>query len=200
MLSTLIASHTAYCALQIVQLTLCYIIHPLSLGVWLLFINERNARTDPQGGVVWVKWWMVTTLLRHWCGRSYSNRRIKPGFHYPSSRPELTARELGCIIWHPSTRVINSDVKKCTRVHRPSTRSVNSGSGNRALLFYPVNAVSCTCFWQRFKSLKCILGWTTVLSRTWRQPQDQLHGQWKTSLMTPMFLPTEQTLVGCLWT
>ena len=34
-------------------------------------------------------------------------------FHYPSSRPELTG------------------VKKCTRVLGPSTRPVNSGSGNR---------------------------------------------------------------------
>jgi len=35
--------------------------------------------------------------------------RLKVGFHYPSSRPELTG------------------VKKCTRVHGPSTRPVNSG-------------------------------------------------------------------------
>ena len=41
---------------------------------------------------------------------------LKVGFHYPSSRAELTARELGCIFWHPSTR------------------PVNSGSGNRPLL------------------------------------------------------------------
>ena len=38
---------------------------------------------------------------------------LKVGFHYPSSRPELTG------------------VKKCTRVLGPSTRPVNSGSGNR---------------------------------------------------------------------
>jgi len=59
---------------------------------------------------------------------------VKPGFHYPSSRAELTTRELGCIFWHPSTRAVNSGVKKCTRVHGPSTRAVNSGNGNRALL------------------------------------------------------------------
>jgi len=29
---------------------------------------------------------------------------LKVGFHYPSSRAELTARELGCIFWHPSNR------------------------------------------------------------------------------------------------
>ena len=34
----------------------------------------------------------------------YYTRQIKPGFHYPSSRAELTARELGCIFWHPSLR------------------------------------------------------------------------------------------------
>jgi len=78
---------------------------------------------------------------------------LKVGFHYPSSRPELTARELGCIFWHPSTRAVNSGsgnwtphglctlasgfhypswrpkltgVKKCTRVHGPSTRVVET--------------------------------------------------------------------------
>jgi len=35
--------------------------------------------------------------------------------------PELTGRQLGCIFWHPSTRGVNLDVKKCTRVHGPST-------------------------------------------------------------------------------
>ena len=45
--------------------------------------------------------------------------RLKVGFHYPSSRAELTARELGCIFWHPSTR------------------AVNSGSGNRPLTRCP---------------------------------------------------------------
>ena len=42
---------------------------------------------------------------------------LKVGFHYPSSRAELTARELGCIFWHPSTR------------------AVNSGSGNRTPVY-----------------------------------------------------------------
>ena len=46
-------------------------------------------------------------------------QRLKPGFHYPSSRPEFTGRVDGC--------------QKCTRVDGPSTRPVNSGSGNRAL-------------------------------------------------------------------
>jgi len=48
--------------------------------------------------------------------------------------PELTARELWCIFWHPSTRAVNSGVKKCTRVHGLWTRAMNSGSGNRALV------------------------------------------------------------------
>jgi len=43
--------------------------------------------------------------------------RLKVGFHYPSSRAELTARKLGCIFWHPSTR------------------AVNSGSGNRTPVY-----------------------------------------------------------------
>jgi len=38
------------------------------------------------------------------------------------------ARQLRCIFWHPSTRAVNSAVKKCTRVHGPSTRAVNSVS------------------------------------------------------------------------
>jgi len=36
--------------------------------------------------------------------RSVSTTRV----HGPSSRAELTARELGCISWHPSTRAVNS--------------------------------------------------------------------------------------------
>jgi len=45
--------------------------------------------------------------------------KVKPGFHYPSWRPELTARVDG----RPVT---------ITRQHGPLTRAVNSGSGNRA--------------------------------------------------------------------
>ena len=52
---------------------------------------------------------------------------IKPGFHYPSSRAELTARQLGCIFdtrqLRPSTRVS----KKCNRVQGPSTPVVETG-------------------------------------------------------------------------
>ena len=46
-------------------------------------------------------------------GEAYNN--LRSVFTSPSSRAELTARELGCIFWHPSTR------------------AVNSGSGNRPL-------------------------------------------------------------------
>jgi len=73
--------------------------------------------------------------------------------HGQSSRAKLTARDLGCIFWHPnwqpeltgvkkctrvdgpstpvhfwqpSTRAVNSGVKKCTRGHGPSSRPVNS--------------------------------------------------------------------------
>jgi len=39
-----------------------------------------------------------------------THRGIKPGFHYPSSRAELRARELGCIFdtrqLGPSSRVV----------------------------------------------------------------------------------------------
>jgi len=31
------------------------------------------------------------------CDVEYFMVTLKPGFHYPSSRPELTARKLGCI-------------------------------------------------------------------------------------------------------
>ena len=84
---------------------------------------------------------------------------LKVGFHYPSSRAELTARELGCIFWHPSTRVVETGrpctwavytgvrfplpeltarVDGCQKMH-PSSRAVNSGSGNRPLLYLLTN-------------------------------------------------------------
>jgi len=52
---------------------------------------------------------------------------LKPGFHYPSSRPEFTARELACIFWHSSWWPKLTGVKKCTRVYGPSTRVVETG-------------------------------------------------------------------------
>jgi len=56
---------------------------------------------------------------------------LKPGLHYPSSRPELTARELWCIFWHRSWRAVNSASGNAC----PSTRPVLTGNGNRS----PVN-------------------------------------------------------------
>jgi len=74
---------------------------------------------------------------------------VKPGFHYPSSQAELTAsepvnsvaffdtevmvRKLGCIFWYPSWRVSKNAPEFTGRQLGPSTRAVNSGSGNRAL-------------------------------------------------------------------
>ena len=52
-------------------------------------------------------------------------RLCKVGFHYPSSRPEFTARELRCIFWHPSTLVVETG-RPCTRVHGPWTRVVET--------------------------------------------------------------------------
>jgi len=56
---------------------------------------------------------------------------LKPGFHYPSWRPELTARVDGWPVY------ITRQHGPCWRLMEtghPSTRAVNSGSGNRALL------------------------------------------------------------------
>jgi len=53
---------------------------------------------------------------------------LRPGFHYPSWRPELTVGVDGwpvSIVDGPSTRLVETA--------HPSTRAVNSGSGNRAL-------------------------------------------------------------------
>jgi len=64
--------------------------------------------------------------------------RVKPGFHYPSSRSEFTARQLGCSFdtisqLGPSTRVSKNAPEFTGRQLGLSTRAVNSGSGNRAL-------------------------------------------------------------------
>jgi len=56
--------------------------------------------------------------------------RFKLGFHYLSSRAELTARELGCIFWRPSWRVsknapeLTAHQLGCQKTH-PSSRAVN---------------------------------------------------------------------------
>ena len=76
----------------------------------------------------------------------WKQRFLKPGFHYPTSRPEFTGRVDGpwtqVHFWHTSWQPELTGVKKCTivdgpsiRVHfwHPTTRPVNSGSGNRDL-------------------------------------------------------------------
>jgi len=71
----------------------------------------------------------VTDWKRH------KGDELKPGFHYPSWRPELTARVDG---WSVSiTRQHNMYWRarvSISRVDGPLTRTVNSGSGNRASL------------------------------------------------------------------
>ena len=103
-----------------------------SLGSPTTSTNQRSAAAN-RSPYSRSKLFQPTVLLRHWNG--VSNRSpvikssktseadngelcrqndekdvaVKPGFHYPSSRAELTG------------------VKKCTRVDGPSTRPVNSG-------------------------------------------------------------------------
>ena len=64
---------------------------------------------------------------------------FKPGFHYPSSRPEFTGRVDGpSTLVHFLTPVNSARVHGCQKMH-PSARAVNFGSGNRALeLLYEV--------------------------------------------------------------
>ena len=73
-----------------------------------------------------------TTVTTHVCRVSLSFS-LKPGFHYPSSPAEVTAGELGCIFWHPSTRVSKNAPESTGRQLGPWTPAMNSGtSGNRA--------------------------------------------------------------------
>ena len=69
--------------------------------------------------------WMITNAKHiHWDLSPVSTTRV----HGRSSRTKLTAHELGCIF---DTRVDGRQLR-CIFWH-PSTRAVNSGSGNRAL-------------------------------------------------------------------
>ena len=56
---------------------------------------------------------------------------VKPGFHYPSWRPELTARVDG---WPVSITGQHGPCWWVMETGHPSTRAVNSGCGNRALM------------------------------------------------------------------
>ena len=90
--------------------------------------------------------WRVSKMHPSWqainSGAFFDTRVDGPGWRVLKNASELTGRQLGCIC---DTRTpANPDrqlgCQKCTRVHgpstRPSTRAVNSGSGNRALLRY----------------------------------------------------------------
>ena len=73
-------------------------------------------------------WFCTVRLLSGVEGLLHTMTSLKPGFHYPSSRAELTAHELGCIFLTPKL----TGVKKWTRVHGPSTpvhvlAPINSG-------------------------------------------------------------------------
>ena len=68
--------------------------------------------------------WIRLFRLRKYC-------KLKPGFHYPSSRPELTARVDG---WPVSTTRVDGPCWRVMETGHPSTRAVNSGSGNWALV------------------------------------------------------------------
>ena len=87
-------------------------------------------------------------IADNWWARAASTRSLKPGFHYPSWRPELTARVDGWPVsitrkhgpcWRarvstsrvdgPSTRPVLTVME----TGHPSTRAVNTGCDNRAL-------------------------------------------------------------------
>jgi len=112
------------------------------LSITTYFNTELNTTAD-------LRHIIIILSSTHRLYLSYSNQRpfssVKPGFHYPSSRPEFTGRVDG-----PWTRVSGAFFD--TRVDGPSwrvsknateftgrqlgswTRAVNSSSGNRALL------------------------------------------------------------------
>ena len=89
----------------------------LRLGLWVSYALCRVSN-------LWLIIHMLETRVWNECGR-----KVKPGFHYPSWRPELDG---------PSTRLVETRARQhgpCWRVMETghsSTRAVNSGSGNRA--------------------------------------------------------------------
>jgi len=109
-----------------------------------------------------LKLYSLTHSLTHcwWHQEKHLTKLLKPGFHYTSWRPELTARVDGWPVsitrqhgpwWRahistsrvdgPSTWLVETRAHQhdpCWRVMEtghPSTRAVNLGSGNRAWLF-----------------------------------------------------------------
>jgi len=107
------------------------------------FVNFRNR------GLSYLLWCFGPSV---WDGSSdrlhQKAMSLKPGFHYPSWRPELTARVDGWPVSitrtpvnsasgnaRPSTRPVltgNGNRSPVNRQLGPLTRAVNSGSGNRA--------------------------------------------------------------------
>jgi len=88
--------------------------------------TSQHADRHPSGQQTWSADMSAATAVAVSLRRTYTESELRPysrrqwctrasGLHYPSWRPESTG------------------VKKCTRVRRPSTRPVNSGSGNRPL-------------------------------------------------------------------
>jgi len=92
---------TLYITLQYIYI---YILHCSTLQL----LYSKNSQSD-------------TRLVAH-----ATKSILKPGFHYPSWRPELT----GDVFPLPSTRAW-----RVMETGHLSTRAVNSGSGNRALQF-----------------------------------------------------------------
>jgi len=69
---------------------------------------------------------------------------LKPGFHYTSWRPELTARVDKWQVfitrqhgpcWRARVSTSRVNTARVMETGHPSTRAVNSSSGNRALVF-----------------------------------------------------------------
>ena len=89
---------------------------------WMMRVvmNEQMGRGDRMRRV-WKQW-----LVWGW-----RNEALKSGFHYPSWRPELTARVDG---WPVSITRQHGPCWRVMETGHPSTRAVNSGSGNWALI------------------------------------------------------------------
>jgi len=74
---------------------------------------------------------------------------IKPGFHYPSWR--VTG------FYYPSTRAVLT----ITETGHPSTRAVNSGSGNQALVTVLVDTGFWTTLCSFSRTISCMPWWRT---------------------------------------
>ena len=116
----------------------------------LLVIYLKNRFLEFHKVVRWHISGEVDKFTTLWCNvssRLPTRPSLKPGFHYPSWRPELTARVDGwpvsitrqhgpCWRARVSTILVNRPCKfrkPVTRQLWPLTRAVNSGSANRAL-------------------------------------------------------------------